>query len=670
MKKILRYLLVTAVLSLLVGTMALSTSAATVDDISLTSVPTGRATQNATDHALNYQWFTVANNSAEAVLLNLSQSPDGAIFEVVSDSAGGLSPIGSAGAAAITLAGGETKTIALSAPGMRSASLWVTDSNGGTKSLAALGRYWIYYEYRDSGNSDPSTNLIATEQEAIAPGGSLSKVPPKSFQYNGDTYTPVSGNAQALSYNPSHTVANRILVFGYSPYVEGTYKIYMNCISSSNGALIGSPSVINVPAVTKNPDGTKNYPTVQVVPSQVISSKDVNGKVTVYRLDPSFSQGTRIHNYVDGEKTYTFKYVEDSAIPGKAYLISIRYIDKDTGLIIATQNETVIVNPNSVTTTTVQIPKDFTSVSARRYVLSAGQPNKITHLSNNTAQTVYNVYFELDKTLPTTDYDITLIYNDAATNTEVKRETITVPYLQGISFVADSRFDIVDSSGKKVTYTLAVGENRKITHNFPDTKRIYVINYNSNGSNLVPTSVIINYVENIKNGKMYTTTVNVPVNDVLVHTAPEKFDYNGKTYVMSSGQSRVISYNYGDIRTTYNFFYRYEGDADAGNPNTTPGNTIVDNTQNVVQQIGGNPNDLAEENVVINPNDNIDITDEYPDNTLTVPENEIPLAEGITKGNTSSFPWAWTIYGSIAVIFGVIIMIIIDKNQGRKAKRK
>ncbi len=670
MKKSLKILLLTAVCSLVAAVWAFGASAATIDDVTLNTAHTGRATLGASDHALNYQWFTLTNNSAEEITLSLAQSPTGEIFEVVADQEGGLVSLGQSNDASITLSAGQTRTVAVTAPGLRSTSLFVwqkgTDSSN-SKSLAGIGSYLVYYEYRDAGDTNPATNLISSGQEAIMPGRTLSKTPPESFNYKGERYVPVDASARAISYNTAQTVADRTIVFQYTPFVEGPYDIYVNCINSANGALIGTPTTITVPGVTKNPDGSKNYPTVQVVPQQVLTVKDASGKVTVYRLDPAYSQGTRIHNYQDGAKTYTYRYVEDSDIPAKAYLISIRYVDKATGLILATRNETVLVDPDKVTTTTVALPAEITASNARRYLKCAGEPDEINHLSNNTAQTVYTVYYELDTSVPTTDYEITIIYRDAATSAEIKRETVNVPYLQTINFVAQAQFDATNPlTGQTSTYTLAVGEDRNITHAFADMRRVYELNYNADGDNMLPSSVRIHYVENVANGELYSVTVTVPVNDVLVHVAPEKYDANGNTYVLSSGQSRMVTYTYGDVRSDYYIFYRLEGDVDPNAPNTNPGTTIVGDREDVEDQIGGDIQDAQDENVVVNPDPDADITDEYPDDLFEIPDDETALAEGVEgKG----FPWVWTIYGSVVVIAAVLVLIVLDRNRARKRGR-
>ena len=634
-------------------------SAATVDDVSFSSTPTGRATASASaDNALDYQWFTLTNNGADAVTLTLESSTGSELFRVTADQKGGLSALTDK---KITLAAGASETVAVYAPQLGTVSLWAIDGQDNRRQQPGLGWYWVYYSYVQY-NTSPAV-VFANERASIQPGGSVSKTPPASFQSGGESYVPVDGSAKGLTYSAVHTEQQRTIRFEYKPYVEEAYSFSVNYVKSGSGEFLSSETKY-ISAPVKNADGTKTYPTVTVTPKQLLSVQSVGGRSAVYKLDPDVSQGTRVHAYQDGVKTYTYYMVEDSQIPSKAYQVTVRYIDKATGLIIATQRETILVDPAQVTTTTIQIPNEITSATARRYVKCAGEPDSIAHLSNDTANTVREVFFELDTSLPTTDYDITVIYNDAATNTEVKRETVTVPYLSGVTFIADSQFD-----HNGTAYTLAVGEERRIVHEFANTKRTYVINYNSNGSNLQPATVTINYVENVANGKLYSTTITVPVNDVLVHIAPERYDAGGKTYVLSSGQSRMIYNYYGDVRDMYTFFYRVEGEVDPALPNNTPGTTIVDNLQNVVDQIGGNPEDVANDNVQVNPDNSLDIQQEYPTDTFTeIPNNEIPLAGG--ENAASKFPWGWTVLGSDIVILGVGMLALRDRLFGKSRKRR
>ena len=529
-KRTITILTVTALLAALLTLLAPGLSAATVSDITMASVPTGKATVGAADNALDYQWFTLANSAADNAVLTLS--PAGKVYLVANDAAGGLTQLTND---QVTVPGGGTVTVAVYSPKLAGVSLWITDEAGQNKQLSGLGWYWVYFQYLEY-NASPET-IIAYERESIAPGGSVSKVPPASFSYKGETYVPTDASPRALTYNSGMTESERTVKIYYQPYAAQAYNVTVNYVNSLNGEVLLSETK-TVPAPTKDASGATVYPIIAIKPQQIITVKNASGKTVTYKLDPSVSQGTRVHNYQDGAKTYSFYMVEDTQIPGKSYQISIRYIDKDTGLILTTQRETIIVDPTQVTTTTVDIPDSFVSTTGRRYVRCVGEPATIDHLSNDTANTVKEVYFEIDKTLPTTDYDITIVYNDAATNTEVKRETVNVPYLSGITFVADTKFD-----ANGTTYTLAVGEDRRIVHDFADMTRLYILNYNPAGSNLQPTTVTINYAENVNNSALYTTTVTVPVNDVLVHIAPAKYDANGNTFVLLSGQSRMI-YNY------------------------------------------------------------------------------------------------------------------------------
>ena len=635
-------------------------SAATIEDVAFSSTPTGRATASASaDNALDYQWFTLTNNGADAITLTLESSTGSALFRCTADQKGGLSPLSGK---TVTLPPGQSETVAVYAPQLGAVSLWAIDQQDNRRQQAGLGWYWVYYSYAQL-NTSPAV-VFANERESIQPGGSVSKTPPAAFQQDGETYVPLDGSAKGLSYSAAHTEQQRTIRFDYRPFAEEAYSFYVNYVKSGSGELLSSETQ-SISAPVKNPDGTKTYPTVTVTPKQILSVQSGgHAGSTVYKLDPAVSQGTRVHAYQDGAKTYTFYMVEDTQIPSKAYQISIRYIDRATNLIIATQRETILVDPAQVTTTTIDVPAELTSTTARRYVRCAGEPDVITHLSNDTVHTVKEVYFELDTSLPTTDYDITVIYNDAATNTEVKRETVNVPYLSGVTFIADSQFD-----HNGAAYTLAVGEERRIVHEFANTKRTYVVNYNANGSNPQPVTVNIHYVENVSNGKLYTTTVTVPINDLLVHIAPERYDAGGLTYVLSSGQSRMIYNYYGDVRTEYTFFYRVEGEVDPALPANPPGTTIVDDRNTVIEQIGGNPEDVANENVQVNPDNALDIENEYPDDTFTeIPENQTPLANG--QNAASKFPWGWTVVGSGVVILGVGLLVLRDKLLGRAKKRR
>ncbi len=672
MKKLTKGLLLSVVLGLLAAVWTFGASAApaapSVAQVELNTMPTGLATKGTGDSALDYQWFTLTNNGTETITLALSQTPQGDLYKVDNDAAGGLSYIGaSVDEPTIQVAPGQMVKIAASAPAMRTTSLsiWEASNPADKKMLGGIGAYNLYFKYVDA--SDNSE--IAGSVEMILPGRTLSKVPPASFEYNGDIYVPVDPKAHAITYNAAHTPTDRTITIGYKPLVEGPYSVYINCVNTANGALIKAPIEVPVPAVIRHGDGTKTYPSVQIKPEQMFSVKDVNGRVIVYRLDPDYPNGTLVHQYGATEKTYSFRYIEDTAIPGKAYLISVRYVDRATGLILMSRNETVIVDPEQVTTTTVDIPNEVTSSSARRYVKCAGEPSQIQHLSNNTTQTVYNVEYELDTTVPTTDYDITVIYKDAVSNTEVKRQTVPIPYLQTVSHIAEARFDITDPvTHVTTTYTLAVGENRSIVHAFDNMRRVYYINYNANGSNLMPSSVRIHYVENVANGELYSVTVNVPINDIMVHIAPDRYDHAGKTYVMSSGQSRLVTYNYGDLRTDYFVFYRLEGDEDPNAPNVTPGRTIIADAETIADELGGDPTEMANENIVNDPNNNIDIDDQYPDDLFDIPDDDTALADQ-GQGNKNAFPWVWTIYGSLVIVAGVAVLIAFDRNRAKGRRR-
>ena len=95
----------------------------------------------------------------------------------------------------------------------------------------------------------------------------------------------------------------------------------------------------------------------------------------------------------------------------------------------------------------------------------------------------------------------------------------------------------------------------------------------------------------------------------------------------------------------------------------------MDNIQNVVDQIGGNPEDVANDNVQVNPDNSLDIEREYPDDTFTeIPNNEIPLAGG--ENAASKFPWGWTVLGSGIVILGVGMLALRDRLFGKNRKRR
>ena len=576
---------------------------------------------------LDEQLFVITNPNAEAITVEY----------------GTTARIGD-----VTIPANGKTTVSVSDPGMSGCTLYVKYGDDGYVFAKSLNSYYVYIIYRCQGET------LESLTKTVSKNAPLRWDAPEVL--NGK-YQLASNSPLSHSFNPSSSKDQRTLVFEYELIVPKPYDITVNYLDRATNDLLDSVSV-TVPV-----DGTASF--------QAPEKLSANGGS--YAL-ASGQSGSVSHAYADGSKTYTVYYDRQPDAPAKPYRINIRYQDTATGLVLASQNVTVPVGE----TVTFQVQDRVISSQGLEYRRAEGQPASIVHEANNATRS-YVILFNQVATA-TEPYDIAIIYADAATGAELERHTEHVA-LQGTA--RHSAPPTMTKNG--VGYTVAVGSNRTITHNFANQTRVYYVYYNADGADPVRGyNITVRYVDSSDNHVLQTHSVTVPVRGEAQHIAPIELLDGDTRYYLAAGQGQTLTHDFADARRVYNIFYRAStGDVDEDipvidntNTNDTPDANVDDNNPAVVDD---------QENVVpvAAPETEEETTTPAAAVTITEPtipqaanadapqqitDPSVPLAAGGEQpASSGSLSWLWLLIPAVVAAGGVVAFLVTRQRRKGKA---
>ncbi|MEG1180671.1 MAG: hypothetical protein RRY69_07065 [Oscillospiraceae bacterium] len=601
MKKHSKVLLATIVVGIAALALSLTAHAELTSSLFAVSIPS--------DADLNVQEFAITNPNSEDAVIVYGNAKDSASTEKTA-----------------SIPAGKTVIVSLSDPGMQGCTLYVSYKLGQNEQTVYCGstnRYWVHIKYM---LDDGVTELYSDKRAISRAEGSISISAPKIYS---NSYTLLGADTIGHRFNTASSPEARTVVFTYKVLEPEPYTVKVVYINKNTGSVIYSDDLyvaVNA-SVTVSPLG---------------SVYDSNGKS--YSLDAGQSRHT--HAWGDSQRTYEYYVTQDKQAPGSAYSISVKFKDSVSGLIVASKNVTVPVG----TTATYDLPPTYTTGTGKEYTLAAGQPKQIVHAANNAARTYYVMYDPSG--MSSNPYDIRIVYCDAATSAPLKTIKLHVDLNKTVTHEVERTFDL---SG--VTYNLASGQLLNIAHHFGDVKRTYNIYFeDSAGAAAQPYDIEIQYVKNTTNEVLTSTVIKVPIWQTVVHIAPAQYAVGGNTYIMSNGQSTVVSHDFSALRRVYTVFYRLEGEAGNIVDTVNPGTTIIDDLETIIDITGNTPEELEKENIV-----------------ETIPDNETPLAPGLDESEKSggllraltdvSSPLFWVALSGLIILIITIIAIVIRRRE-------
>ncbi len=250
-----------------------------------------------------------------------------------------------------------------------------------------------------------------------------------------------------------------------------------------------------------------------------------------------------------GNASVTFLY---SKVQQDPRTVTVYFIDENG---YAIGNEQFTIQPGS--SATYQAPASV-NFNGRNYNLAGGQNAAITQDYSNTTAS-YTLVYQGEAEQPSTPYNITIQYQDAATGTVLGSDTVTVPVGGTVNFDTPSSYVTSNYSG----YQRAEGQPAVITHTSGEETRTYTVLYNQTSEQL-PYTISIQLVDSVTGEQLRAESVSVPVNGTGVYQLPGSVDHNGSTYLLASGQGTEIRHAYGSSQRTYYVNYTQQESGSTG----------------------------------------------------------------------------------------------------------
>ena len=263
------------------------------------------------------------------------------------------------------------------------------------------------------------------------------------------------------------------------------------------------------------------------------------------------SNSYRSIQYTSGVTQMVFEY-EKQAKP--SYTCQILYLDAYGNQL---GSASMTVKPDQ--TTTFDVPDTITGSNGRTYQLASGEPSKITH-DYDDGQKSYSIRYELVQEVSNNPYLIRIVYQDAVSGELLASQTATVQYGKTTTFNVASEY--VTSDG--IQYRRASGEPSQISHEYSDSQRTYVIDFEEQTGGNSAYSITVRYIDAMTGGVLKSNSVSVAVNTTARFSVASSFEAGGKTYLLASGQPSTITHQFGTSKRVYDVYFNERG-ADAVN---------------------------------------------------------------------------------------------------------
>nr|WP_122011774.1 hypothetical protein [Maliibacterium massiliense] len=505
------------------------------------------------------------------------------------------------------------------------------------KTLYAIGanKYNITVQYMSAGT------LLHAEKVSV--GGNYTHSAPATFAHNGKTYQLASAANQTHVFGKSGTT----MTFEYNQVVQQPYEVSVAYVDGSETKLGGVTLPVAVGATATHD-----------VPKQITAG----GR----QYELMVGQPTTIsHAYGEASRSYKVYYALVKAPEPTAYNVNVQYVDA-AGNMLNYKRVTIPVNE----TVRIDVPARIATANGSRYTRAAGEPDSITHAYANTQRT-YSVRFDL--AAATEPYTIAVNYLSSADGATLASQNVTVNRNSTATFEAVSSFE-----HNGITYHLAAGQNRNISHPFAASQRVYNFYYNAQGQQEAAYAVTLQYVNIADNIVLFSTQQRVESGQTITLDVPATYSAGGTDYKLVSGQGQRISHAFYLPRRVYSVFYQNAADTTENTvitDNTTGQTTIITpgGTTNVVTDNQGNIVEAPPVEEPVNIDDiqvpASDTPEKNDGETVEIPEVEVPAAAPAQTAADHSLLW-WIVGGAALLAAGILTIVLVVKRKKAAAAEK
>ena len=453
------------------------------------------------------------------------------------------------------------------------------------------------------------------------------------------------------SYNPKGTLTATV---EYLAPVPLPYHITINYMS-------GGRAILSTPYEIK-PGESKTIPI-----DTTFDDPDTSTSIIYIKLSGEPAQ--IIHDYAAGKKTYNIQYAIKPPTPTASYEVFFELTDASNGFILYSDKRTVLPD-SSVDYTpmaTITNASGTFSYALDASFYSGSSPKTIHHDHALNAGTYrYSIKYNKINTVPTTPYDISFVYLDAATGLPIAAagnpHVLNVPVGGTVSFSAEPTVTATDGT----VFHIAAGVVRNVTAQHSNGIKKYSFYYNAeNAPQYAPYNITIRYVSAKTNVQLYTTTVVIPVRSFADYVVPLDYSSGGVDYVLAPGQSQLIRHTYDVLSTrrTYIAFYNVK----TGDPAIDyPGGPVTPIPPVEGGDEGGEGEAVVDvdEGTIVIPDIDIPLNPGEVD----IGDGETPLDQGGTPGQVGGVNWVALGAGAglAALVIGglLVVFLFLRKKEG------